>query len=74
MNRTERVGAAVTLIAAGALVTEHMVVPPRSFVVGVPGRVKGPVTGNLHEQILEGTRVYIDYARAYQSGKMGHLL
>ena len=31
------------LVAAGALVPEGTVVPPYSLVVGVPGRVRGPV-------------------------------
>ena len=32
------------IIAAGSVVTEGMIIPPGSFVVGVPAKVKGPVT------------------------------
>ena len=38
------------LIAAGALVKEGFVVPPGSLVVGVPGRVLGPVDDDLRER------------------------
>jgi carbonic anhydrase/acetyltransferase-like protein (isoleucine patch superfamily) len=38
-----RIGA-YSLIAAGALVREGLVVPPRSLVVGVPGVIKRPLT------------------------------
>jgi carbonic anhydrase/acetyltransferase-like protein (isoleucine patch superfamily) len=33
-----------TLVAAGALVTEGMVVPPRSLVAGVPAKVRRELT------------------------------
>lgn len=33
-----------SIIAAGAVVTEGQQVPPNSFVVGAPGRIKGQVT------------------------------
>ncbi len=44
-----------SIIAAGALVTEGQEIPPGSFVVGIPGKVKGPVTEQMawidgHEQ------------------------
>ncbi|MFC2059124.1 gamma carbonic anhydrase family protein [Chloroflexota bacterium] len=32
------------VIAAGAVVTEGMVIPPGSFVAGVPAKIKGKVT------------------------------
>jgi carbonic anhydrase/acetyltransferase-like protein (isoleucine patch superfamily) len=42
MNRS--VIGAESLIAAGALITEGMVVPPRSLVAGVPGKVRRELT------------------------------
>src|SRR5260221_10226048 len=33
-----------SIVAAGALVVERMIVPPRSLVMGSPGRVKRPLT------------------------------
>jgi carbonic anhydrase/acetyltransferase-like protein (isoleucine patch superfamily) len=52
-------------VAAGALVPERMVVPARSLVVGVPGKVKRALT----EVDVEGNRMYaaryVEYAREY---------
>ncbi len=56
------------LIAAGALVPEGRRIPPRSVVMGVPGRVVRPIT----EDELRHTRVtsadYLEMARRYAAG------
>ncbi len=41
------------IIAAGSVVTEGMVIPPDSFVVGVPAKVKGQVT-DKHKGWMDG--------------------
>ena len=41
-----------SIVAAGALVTEGTVIPPRSLVMGVPGRVVRQVTDQEAAQIL----------------------
>ena len=58
MNATVLTGAKVgrgSIIAAGALVTENMVVPPNSLVVGVPGKVvrTKDVMKNIHAQAIK---------------------
>ena len=54
-----------SIIGAGALVPENVVVPPRSLVLGVPGRIKRQVT----DEEMEGNRWraqhYVERARSY---------
>jgi carbonic anhydrase/acetyltransferase-like protein (isoleucine patch superfamily) len=68
MNATVLGGArigAYSIIGAGALVPEGMAVPPRSLVVGVPGRVKRGVTDAEADQLEWSARHYIARARSY---------
>ncbi len=50
------------LIGAGAVVTEGMKVPPRSVVLGVPGKVVRPVTPEEVKGFLESARGYVRLA------------
>jgi carbonic anhydrase/acetyltransferase-like protein (isoleucine patch superfamily) len=54
-----------SLVGAGALVTEGHVIPPGSLVLGAPARVLGPVKDAHRAAIAEGTRHYVELARAY---------
>lgn len=54
-----------SIIAAGALVSEHKVIPPGSLVVGVPGRVLHPVTPQQAQGILENAQEYLRLARIH---------
>ncbi len=47
------------IIGAGAVVTEGKVIPPRSLVLGVPGKVVRQVTDEDVEGILSGVREYL---------------
>lgn len=55
-----------SLIAAGALVREDQVIPPRSIVVGLPGRVIGKVDD-------AGVRDAVDRARRYLELALTHV-
>jgi len=57
-----------TVIGAGALVTENMVVPAGSLAVGVPAKVKRPLTGEEKAELIQSARNYIDYSNAYREG------
>ena len=59
-----RIGAH-SIIGAGALVLENMEVPPRSLVVGVPGRVLRPVTDEQIERIRRTAEGYVERGRIY---------
>ena len=48
-----------SIVAAGTLVTERTVIPPRSLVMGSPGRVIRAVTEAELASILEGSANYV---------------
>jgi carbonic anhydrase/acetyltransferase-like protein (isoleucine patch superfamily) len=48
------------VIGAGALVGEGRVIPPRSLVLGVPGRIIRQVTDEEVQRILGGVREYLE--------------
>jgi carbonic anhydrase/acetyltransferase-like protein (isoleucine patch superfamily) len=54
-----------SIIAAGALVPENMLIPPRSLVAGVPGKVRRELTSDDREMILKYARNYLDYTKIY---------
>ena len=57
-----------SIIGAGALVGENKVIPPRSLVVGVPGKVIREVTDEQFEGILENARNYVEEGKLYLNG------
>ena len=59
-----RIGAE-SIIAAGAVVKEGAVIPPRSLVVGVPGRVVREVTDEQVASILASAEGYVRKVRQY---------
>ncbi|MGW5363382.1 gamma carbonic anhydrase family protein [Actinopolymorpha pittospori] len=56
-----RVGAG-SLVAAGAVVLEGTDIPPRSLVVGVPGKVRRQLTEEEYAGLLTNARTYRDLA------------
>ena len=62
-----RIGA-YSLIGAGALITEGMDIPPRSLVLGIPGRIIKPVTDEQIARILQTTKGYIERGKQYRMG------
>jgi carbonic anhydrase/acetyltransferase-like protein (isoleucine patch superfamily) len=54
-----------SIIAAGALVKEGMVVPPRSLIVGVPGRIVRNVTDAELATIARNVAGYVAKAKLY---------
>lgn len=56
------------LIAAGALVLEDQVVPPRSIVVGVPGKIVGRTTDEQVAGFEERARRYYENALRHERG------
>jgi carbonic anhydrase/acetyltransferase-like protein (isoleucine patch superfamily) len=58
-----------SVVAAGAVIPEGMQVPPRSLVMGVPGRIVRPVDPALAARIAETWAHYVDQARAHRAGR-----
>jgi carbonic anhydrase/acetyltransferase-like protein (isoleucine patch superfamily) len=55
-----------SIIAAGTVVPEHMIVPPRSLVKGVPAKVRRELTSDDRDVILKYARNYLDYTKIYR--------
>lgn len=53
-----------SIVAACALVTQDTVIPPRSLVVGTPGKVVRSVTDEEYASLIDSAERYVDYARA----------
>jgi carbonic anhydrase/acetyltransferase-like protein (isoleucine patch superfamily) len=51
------------LIGAGCVVSERMVVPDHSFIVGVPGKIKGKVTEKQIFWLDDAPREYVELAK-----------
>ena len=56
-----------SIIAAGALITEGMVVPSRSLVMGTPGRVRRMLTDDEVASIRRYSEHYVEYKNEYRS-------
>ena len=54
-----------SIIAAGTVIPEGMRVPPRSLVMGIPGRVRRAVADEDFALIQMYTRNYLDYTAQY---------
>ena len=54
------------IIGAGCLVTQGMKIPDRSFVAGVPGKVKGEVSAPQLQWVQESPRSYDELAKQYK--------
>ena len=54
------------IIGAGSLVTGHSVIPPRSLVLGVPGRVVRQLADEEAQSIRTAAQHYVEYGRRYK--------
>jgi carbonic anhydrase/acetyltransferase-like protein (isoleucine patch superfamily) len=55
-----------SIIGAGALVKEGAVIPPRSLVVGVPGKVVRSLTDAEVARLVQSAQGYVEKARLYR--------
>jgi carbonic anhydrase/acetyltransferase-like protein (isoleucine patch superfamily) len=62
-----RIGAGA-LVGAGAVVAEGMVVPPHSLVLGVPGKVRGPLSDEQRARVAGGYAAYVALASRHRNG------
>ena len=59
----------LSLVAAGSLLSPRTVVPPRSLVMGTPGRVKRPLTVKEVADLALFWQNYVNYTREYLKEK-----
>lgn len=55
-----------SIIGAGALVTERSIIPPRSLVLGMPGKVVRQLKDEEVARILKSAKNYIEYSKEYK--------
>lgn len=55
-----------SVVAAGAVVPEGADIPPGSMVMGVPGKVKRPLTDEERERFRQNALHYVEAARVYR--------
>jgi carbonic anhydrase/acetyltransferase-like protein (isoleucine patch superfamily) len=60
-----------SIVAAGALVSPGTNVPPRSLVIGVPARVKRPLTDEEVAGLDHYWQNYVEYTKVYKDEKTG---
>jgi carbonic anhydrase/acetyltransferase-like protein (isoleucine patch superfamily) len=53
------------LLAAGSVIPEHTVVPPRTLWAGVPAKLRRELTDGDHALILQYSQNYLDYTEIY---------
>ena len=54
-----------SLVGAGSIVLEGTRVPPRSFLAGVPAKLKGPIPEAVHARLRESAEGYVRLAREH---------
>ena len=60
-----------SMVGAGAVVTPGTVIPPRSLVIGSPGRVKRTLTDAQVEALYDSARHYVQNARNHSESLAG---
>ena len=60
-----------SIIAAGTLLTERTVIPPRSLVVGSPGKIKRQLTAIDQATIDRYAQRYVEYKNIYRAEVAG---
>jgi carbonic anhydrase/acetyltransferase-like protein (isoleucine patch superfamily) len=58
-----------SIIAAGAVIPEQMVIPPNSLVAGVPGKIRRTLGDDDRATILKYAQNYLDYTAIYLAEK-----
>jgi len=59
-----------SIVAAGTLLTERTVIPPRSLVMGSPGKVKRTLTAIDQATIDSYAQRYVEYKNIYREESM----
>jgi carbonic anhydrase/acetyltransferase-like protein (isoleucine patch superfamily) len=54
-----------SIVGAGSVVMERVIIPPNSVVFGIPGKVAKSVTDEMKKAIRENAEVYVKLGQAY---------
>ena len=55
------------IIGAACMINQGMKVPDNSFVVGVPAKIKGKITPDQKQRLLNGADIYVKNAMKYKN-------
>jgi gamma-carbonic anhydrase len=58
-----------SLVAAGSLISPGAIIPPRSLVMGMPARVKRPLTDEEVAGLANYWQNYVEYSTFYLTGR-----
>jgi carbonic anhydrase/acetyltransferase-like protein (isoleucine patch superfamily) len=58
-----------SVVAAGAVVVENKIIPPRSLVMGVPGEVVRPIDDENIKRIKHATGEYMRLSKEHYEGR-----
>ncbi len=62
-----------SIVAAAAMIPEDATIPPRSMVMGVPGKIRREVTDDEIARLRNNAERYIGYSREYLASGMGRV-
>jgi len=57
-----------SIVAAGSIVTENIIIPPRSLVMGVPGKIVRKITDADVERIISSSKDYLRLSISHYKG------
>ena len=58
-----------SIVGAGAVCSEGMVIPPNSLVLGVPGKIVRATDETLRERIAAGVAAYVELSERHRRGE-----
>jgi len=58
-----------SIVAAGTVVTENRIIPPRSLVIGVPGKIVREINDDDVKRIISSSKDYLRLSRSHYKGR-----
>ena len=58
-----------SIVAAGTVVTENRIIPPRSLVMGVPGKIVREIKDDDIKRIISSSKDYLRLSRLHYKGR-----
>ena len=58
-----------SIVAAGTVVTENRIIPPRSLVMGVPGKIVREINDDDIKRIISSSKDYLRLSRSHYKGR-----
>lgn len=62
-----------SIVAAGSIVTENTIIPPRSLVMGVPGKIIRKINEDDMKRIMSSSKDYLRLSTSHYNGMYRHV-